>query len=1195
MSSRSVLVWMFVVVSSLFPLRATAQSFNGAITGVVSDASGAVVPDAALTLRNIATDQVVATTISGADGEYAFRNLAPSKYEVTATKDGFQQVALPDIVVPLSTQVRVDVTLPVGGLEQRVEVAGGSSVLNTTGTQEHGITPETLGQLPLIFETGPRSSAGFAVLMPGVSTGGRANAFDARINGGLQSGDEATVDGVSMQQGFMSQGGMVSIFQDFPMSPDMVSEVKVLTSNYAPEYGASLSGQIMAVTKSGGSDFHGAVFEYHRNDALNATQWGASEKNELRKNNYGANLGGPAKLPYLWSDRAKSYFYFNYEGYRQVGGSNQPTLSIPSLAERNGDFRDWRDSNGNLIPIYDPATIRSDGRGGFIKDQFMGCDGVTPNVICPSRISPTVGAWLQALPNPTSGGPTNNFLAPAIPDTILGNSDYYMGRYDLQLGASDHMFLSFWHQRAPAKFVSTLPQAIANETYSDPQNSWVNRFNYDRIFSSTLLNHMSMGYLNRNEGYGSVNQSFVDDFPQIAGVAGNNVPPVMQFSDGFEEFGNNAGVNVGNITTRPTFIINDMVTWTLTKHTLKFGMEFRKVMGNIHTNANQAGTFTFERGATGLLGVNSGSPIASFLLGAVDNADVSFRAVDSWYPRQHAWVFHAGDTWRMNEKLTLDYGLRWDYFSPSSEKFDRLSFFDPVGANPGAGGRPGRLAFAGDSYGEASFGARYPEDEWYGGFAPRLGAVYSLNDRTVIRAGYGIFYTQAFYPGWGGGIGLDGFSNTPTFNSSLGGLQPAFLLDQGFPQNFEAPPIIRSDYKNGQTITMANGNGSGYRPFDANKRPYSHQWNITVDRELGKDLALSVAYVGTLGRRLPSAIAPINAIDPRFLSMGNALYDEFQPGMTSLHGVPLPYAGWVEQMTGCPPSVAQALRPYPQYCDNFQGMNENYGESEYNSLQLKVQKRFSEGTFALVSYTLARTVSSGSDNTQSSAGSSWSGAQGVISPFERERNKTVTTDDVPHVFSAAFVYELPVGRGKRYLDQGGVANALLGGWQVSTVFRYTSGLPFFFRVNGTPCNVPAQFRAGCIPAITSLGSVFAQDKGSYDPNAGPLFNRDAFEPVSAFNFNYGRGNRIEEDVRGFAYKNQDISFIKNTRLPGGTNLQFRVEMFNMWNWHIFGARGTIMGSITDAFDLDLASPTFGNWKGGVSDPRNIQIAARFEF
>ena len=1185
MPVRCRVTWLSLTVLLSLPAPSIAQSFNGAILGVVKDASEAVVPDAAITLRNVATDTIVSTTVSGPEGQYAFRNLQPARYEVVATKDGFQQVVLSDLVVTLSAELRVDVTLPVGAQEQRVEVVGGSSVLNFSGTQEHGIAPETLQQLPLLFGSGPRSAASFAILMPGVSTGGGSNAFDARINGGLQSGDEATLDGVSMQQGFMSQGGMVSIFQDFPMSPDMVSEVKVLTSNYAPEYGSSTSGQIMAVTKSGGGEFHGAVFEYMRNDALNATQWGAAEKPELERHNYGANIGGPAKLPFLWSDNVKSYFYVDIEGYRQKGGSNAPTLSIPSLRQRAGDFTDWRDANGNLIPIYDPATLRSDGRGGFVKDQFMGCNGNQPNVICPDRINPLVTPWLQSLPNPTNDAPQNNYLAPPIPDTILGNSDYYLGRFDLQYRSNDHMFVSIWHQRAPAKFVSTLPQAIANETYSDPQNSWVSRFNWDRTFSGTLLNHLSMGYLNRNEGYGSVNQGFVGDFPQIAGVAGHNVPPTITFSDDFAQFGNNAGINIGNVTTRPTFILNDMVTWSRSAHTLKFGMEYRKIMGNIHANGNQAGTFNFGRGATGLLGINSGSPIASFLLGAVDNGNVDFRAADAWYPRQHAWVLHAGDTWRMNEKLTLDYGLRWDYYSPSSEKFDRFSFFDPNGANPGAGGLPGRLAFAGDGYGEASYGARYPEEEWYGGFAPRLGAVYALNDKTVLRSGWGIFYTQAFYPNWGGGISLDGFSNTPSFSSTLGGIQPAFFLEQGFPQNFAAPPLIESDFRNGQGIL--------YRPIDGNKRPYAHQWNVTVDRELGHNLSLSVAYVGSAGRRLPSSIDPINAIDPVYLSMGSQLYDEFAPGMTSLHGVPLPYEGWVEQMTGCAPSVAQALRPYPQYCDSLQGLNESHGKSHYNSLQMKLEKRFSDGIYALVSYTLSKTINSASDNTQREA-LTWSGAQGVISPFERERNSVIAVNDTPHVLSAAFVYELPFGTGKRWLDQGGVANTLLGGWQMSTVFRYSSALPLFFRVQGNACNVPDQFRAGCIPAIVNPGAVFAQDKDDFDPGEGPLFNTAAFEPVDAFNFYFGGGNRIEESVRGFSYRNQDLSFIKRTRLVGSTNLQIRIEMFNIWNWHNFSAPGSANNGIS-AFNTDLASPDFGTWNGTVTDPRNIQLAVRFEF
>jgi hypothetical protein len=1174
------------LMSLAFATAAAAQSFNGTIIGVVKDSSGGVVQDAALTLRNVATGQTVAAAVSADDGAYAFRNLAPAKYEVEATKTGFQTITHPNIEVTLGSIQRVDVTMPLGTLEQSVEVVGGSSVLHYTGTQDHGISPETLQELPLLVNGGPRSAANFAILMPGVSTGGQGSAFDARINGGLQSGDEATLDGVSMQQGFMSQGGMVSIFQDFPVSPDMVSEVKVLTANYEPQYGSTTSGQIMAVTKSGGANFRGALFEYHRNDALNARPWGADKKPKNLQNNFGGNIGGPVKTPVLWSDHVKSYFFFNFEGFRIKGGVNRPTLSIPSLQERTGDFTDWRDTSGNLIPIYDPATLRPNPNGsGFIKDQFMGCDGRSPNVICPNRISPLVQAWLNALPAPTSAGPLNNYIVPKpVPDTILAQSNYILGRYDLVLNNNDHFFLTIWHQAAPAKFESSLPQAIATETYSDPQESWVNRFNWDRTFTQSLLNHMSMGYLNRNEGYGAVDAKFVNDFPQIAGVAGHNVPPQIQFVNGeFNQLGSNAGVNVGNVTTRPTFIINDMVTWTKKTHTLKFGMEFRRIMGNVHSNTNEAGTFSFGRNATGLLGVTSGSPIASFLLGAVDNANVTYRAVSSDYPRQTAWVAHAGDTWQMTPKLTVNYGVRWDYYSPSSEKFDRFSFFDPNGANPGAAGRLGRLAFAGDQWGTASFGKPYPEDPWYGGIAPRLGAVYSLNDRTVLRTGYGIFYTQAFYPGWGGGISQDGFTNNAAFSSSTGGLAPAFLLDQGFPQDFLKPPVIQSDFRNGQSIL--------YRPFDANERPYAHQWNITVDRELMRDVSLSVAYVGTAGRRLPSSLAPLNALDPRLLSMGNALYDEFKPGMTSLDGVALPYPGWVEQMTGCAPSVAQALLPYPQYCDRLQGLNENHGKSLYNSLQIKAEKRFSRGFYALVSYTYSHLNTSGSDNTQRGQEASL-GVQGVLSPFDQGRAYVTALDDTPHVLSTAFVWEIPVGPGHNRLSSG-VAGALLGGWQASTIFRYSSGVPFYFR--SSTCNIPAQFRESCIPGIIDPAHVFAQDKGSFDPANGPLLNRAAFESPDSFNFYQGSGNPIEDTVRGFGYHNQDVTFIKNTKLPGNINFQFRAELFNIWNWHIYGARGNIFQLQTAGFNLDLASPKFGTWAGGVSDPRNVQIAARFEF
>ncbi|HVO09113.1 MAG TPA: carboxypeptidase regulatory-like domain-containing protein [Vicinamibacteria bacterium] len=1158
----------------LLPVASQAQSFNGSVSGTVVDPSGSAIAAAQMTLKNTAAGVELKRT-SEADGAYAFRNLVPGTYQLSVTFPGFQQYQT-SVDVRLNANVRLDVKLIVGAQTEKVEVVGAASDLSYSGQREDGIAPDTLSQLPLqMNSSGPRSSAAFVILMPGVTTGGDSSPYDARINGGTSTSEEAVLDGASMQEGFMSQGGMVAIYQDFPYSPDMVSEVKVITSTYEPQYGATTSGQVTAITKSGTDKFHGSAFEYFQDDAMNARQWGATDKSYLRKHNFGGNVGGPLKIPGLWSDSVKTYFYVDVEGYRQKGGATRSTFSIPSMKERNGDFSDWRDANGNLIPIYDPATTKVLPDGTVSRQPFPG------NIIPADRITPMAKQWLQYLPTPTSDGPLNNYLEPtAVPDTILGDTNYFFGRFDTYLGQKDHIFASLWFQRAPAKFYSDLPHEISNNTYSDPQNSSVHRLNWDHTFNTNLLNHVTFGYLNRNEGYGSINADAVDKLPQIAGVAAHDSPPTITFSDGFAQWGDPNGGNLGNITTRPTYQVSDLLTWIKGSHTLKAGAEYRNIGGNVHTHVNTAGTFGFGRGATGILGENSGNPVASFLLGAVDNANTNFYTVSSWYPRQTAWIFHAGDTWNVNSKLTVNYGLRWDYFSPASEKYDKLSFLDPNGANPSAEGLKGRLAFAGNGYGSASYGAPYPETKFYGAFAPRLGASYALNSKTVLRAGWGIFYDRAYYPDWGGGMNTEGFNANPAFSSSLGGLDPAFYLQDGFPQDFAPPPFIQSDYDNGKGIY--------YRALDANQRARSQQWSLTVERQFGRGTTVSLAYVGTHGERQFSNNNPVNVLDPKYLSLGTALNDEFQSGQTSLHGVPAPYAGWVEQMQNgsCPPSLAQALLPYPQYCGTLVAMNENNGKTTYHSLQAKVEKRLSAGSFLLVSYTLSRIYTDAADSVQKSS-DTWNGAGGVISPYEYSRNWALAANDVTHVLSAALVWDIPVGKGHQRLESG-AANAILGGWTLSTIFRYSSAIPLYFR--SSYCNVPGQFGAACIPS--SSGNIFAQDKGSYDPNKGPLFNINAFQPSTDFNFNWGDGPRITT-YRGFGYRNQDLSLFKTTKLYKDVNLQLRLEAFNIWNWHNFTNSGNTGNG--QAFNTDIASPNFGQWSGNVTAPRVLQVSARFQF
>lgn len=1190
-------IFLFFVLGFI-PALSIAGTMNGQISGTVTDPTGAVVPAAKLTLASVATG-AVATTTSGTQGLFSFPNLRPGVYNLTVSATGFKSYVQNGIEVAMAGSYRVDVKLELGAAIQKVEVSANASPLNYENpTKGGGISPQTLQQLPLLVAGNPRSAIAFAILEPGITTGGGGNPYDARINGGLQSGDEALLNGISMQEGFMSQNGMVSLYQDWPMTPDMVSEVKVLTSNYDVQYGSTTGGVLAAVTKSGTDQFHAGAYEYHRNTALNARPWGSATRPKDIEHDIGAYVGGPAKLPLLWSSKLKTYFYVNFEAFRIAGGVNQPVITLPTAQERQGDFSDWKDSSGNLIPIYDPATTQTNpnydaslplgpGNEPFTRQQFMGCDGLHPNVICasdPRLQNSLANQWLQFLPSTNLAGVTNNYRVPTpVPDTILAQTNYWLWTADQYYGSKHHFGEAVYYQVAPPKYSSVLPRQLATETFSDPQYSFVDRFNWDYTISPTLLNHAAFGYQNRNEGYGCVDTKYTDTMPQIAGVAAHNVPPVINFGNGYQGFGCDAGINDKNVTTRPTAIVNDMLTWVRGKHQLEFGFEFRYIAGNTHADGGQSGTFNFASSETGLPGINSGNSMASFLLEQVDSANSTFRSVASNYPRQHAWTWYVGDTWRTTRKLTLTYGVRWDQYTPSVEKWNKFSFFDPLGANPGAGGRAGRLVFAGNQWGPASYGRRAPEYLFKKGFAPRIGLAYAWDPKTVIRAGYGIFFSQAFYPGWGGGMSQDGFSNDVAFSSSPYGMTPAFILSQGFPQNFQRPPFIDQTFDNGKS-------GPLYRPLDANRLPYAQQWNLSVEHQFSHDLMVSAGYVANKGTRLPSVMEPLNVLNPSLLSsMGNQLNDTFQSGMTSLDGVPVPYPGWVDQMQSCSPTVAQALLPYPQYCGNLQGMNENGGSSTYHSLQMKVQKRFSGGLFLLGSYTYSKLLSTAVGNTQADA-TTWSGVDGVISPFERSRVKALAEDDVPQTLSVSFVYDLPFGRGKHFLSSSpGVVNAVVGGWEMSSIFRASSGLPYYFRSGY--CNVPGQFRMGCIPGVLSNANVFAQSKGSFDPAKGPLFNVNAFQPSTAFNFYAGNGPRIST-IRGFGYHSQSLAFIKNTKITERLNFQIRAEFFNVWNWHIFSNPGEWGGR---AFNNDVSGTNFGEWNGSVSDPRNIQVGARISF
>ncbi len=1163
-SKGIVLGFVFILSIGLcaFAPPALAQIGNASLGGTVMDPSGGVIADAELALTSQATG-FEAKAVSNERGEYTFRNLTPGTYDLKVTKTGFQNYVQKDIVLTINQFGRADATLKVGATS---------------------------------------ASAALAVLLPGISTGSSNQAFQARINGGQESGDEALLDGATMQEGFMSQSGMVSIHQDFQMSPDMVQEVKVLTSDYAPEYGSSTSGQITMVSKGGTTQYHAAAFEYGRNKALNANTWTNNFNGKPRppdnEHDFGANVGGPIKIPFLYhgTSRHRSFFYFDWESYHQAGGSNTPTISIPSALERSGNFTDWVDNTKPgkpLIPIFMPgnaSTACQTAAGVGPGQQFPG--NIIP-VACESGIAK---AYMAQLPTPTNTSATSNYTAPRpVPDTLTSNSNVFMTRIDHNYGDKDHFYFFWWRQFTGYNTATLLPVAIATESPTRPQNSPISRFNWEHIFSTTMTNHATFGYLNRNEGYGSENLSFLkgtNALPQVTvnGAPTPNALPAFTFSNGFNQVSNSNGPPNTNITVRPTWVFNDMVNKVRGHHTFTFGMEWRSVQGNIHQSNNQSGTYNFDGSATSSPSGSSGSPVADFFLGAVSGGNVDRRVVSAWYPRQTVWALHGNDSWKITPKLTFNFGLRWDYYTPSREKYNHFSFIDLVGPNPG--GIPGRLAFAGSSGGcsPACYGAPYPEKPWKKGFAPRLSVAYSYDQKTVVRAGYGVFFAQAFYPGWGGGMALDGFNLHQTFGTSIdpttGQTDPTFYLDNGVPAPAQAPPFISAGFDNGHNPSAANGNGSAYRPLDANRRPYSQQWNLTIERQLPHAVYLSVAYVGNKGTRLTSMLNPVNVLnpfdakikaleanttpieaicatttDPNILKGHNCGYvPELNATFTSdnqtLFGVKSPYSGWVNDLTkagsACSPTVAQALLPFPQFCGNLQGLNENHGNSIYHSF-----------------------------------------------------------DDVPQILSAAFVYDLPFGKGQKYANQGGAMNALVGGWQLSPILHWSKGTPMWFRASSSGnCLIVPQFRQNCLVGLVSGVNPFLQDPNSYDPSKGPLLNSAAFEAKGVFEpsgacptctgvYGYtGSGPRIS-NLRGPNAKNVDFSITKNTRIGERGNFQIRFAFFNAFNQHYFyNATNVNNQGSSFAFNKDVTAAGangFGTWDGSVSSPRTIQIGARVEF
>ena len=1150
----------------LVTASAYAQTTNGNIQGTVTDPGGATLV-ATVTARNLDTGLSLSTVTTEA-GLYSLPNLPPGRYSVTVEAPNLKKYTREGVTVQTGSTVSLDIQMQLGSISERVTVTSDASQLETA-TSDIGATVERtlVANLPLEVSGTVRNPVQFITLVPGFvgdvgNNPGSNSTDDFKVNGGQEGGTDILVDGVSIS--------LVSPNTQWNkgVSTDAVQEFKVLQSNFSPEYGASGDGIVSLTLKSGTNQLHASGYDFLRNRVLDANSWKNNTLGQRKpintQNDFGFTVGGPVYVPHVYHGRDKTFFFFAYEGFRfRTGGTS--VHSLPPESFRNGDF-------SALLPatqLFDPTTHLAIP-GNILKND--------PN-FKPSGVITKAFALLPA----TNGGLTNNVVDRTISSTT---ANLYDVKIDHIISLKQRFSFGFDHDNTQTGFTSSLSPIFGSNT---PQRTRYARFTHNYIFSPSVVNQFLAGFSRRFRG--EVSNSLGQGFPGkigLMGVQDTTFPCIKFFGGPYREELNNCGASqfADNV-----YQVNDSVSWVRGKHNFKFGGEARLLQFNVRRLTQSSGEFDFDPAQTSKNGVG-GDAVASALFGLVNQATLNFGGFSG--VRYKNFSFYGQDSYKLTPRLTLNYGLRYDYNLPATEAFSRFSAVDPTLANPGAGNILGAYTYFGTGPGRN--GRKRPQDTYKKAFGPRVGFAYSINDKTVLRGGYGIFYQPLKEGSFADQDGL-GFFNKETLTTA--NVAP-FQIDNGVPQILPTFGPFTPEGQNGNSGVILVPRNSG-RPADI------QSWNLDVQRQITKNLVVSVAYVGSKGTHLPALNIIPNQVNPAFLSLGSDLTKNATclsngtcPSAIAA-GVKLPYPGF----TG---NINQILRPFPQYGDFNQEDNsftpDRTGNSTYNALQVGVEKRFAQGLSFLVSYTVSKNITDAD-----SAGPGVSGFIGTNSfigqnSYNRRAEKAVSQLDTPQSLVASFFYELPVGHGKRYLNEGGLVDRIAGGWYVSGVVSYKSGLPT--TVYG-PCGATAGdvLFGGChftgIARVNVVPGVNETNKGSsFNTGTMPFWNPNAFTVAAPLTF--GNEPRSLDHARTFGGRNEDFSLGKKTRLFGEeATIDFKAEFFNIFNRHIYQAPSgfaTPLGNpFTPAFSPGCNSPLACGF-GAVTDasgPRTIQFGLRITY
>lgn len=1095
--------WLLLLAVAPAPLF--AQAVRAELTGRVTGADGATLPGAQVTARSLRTNDS-RVVVSGDSGFYTLPALPPGGYEVTVELAGFKRFVQNTVTLATGERLRLDVTLAIGGLEETVDVTGEPSTLRTESGSLGQVVPNaTIVGLPL----NGRSFISLITLAPGVAAP-PGSAFP-RINGGRPRVNEYLFDGVSVLQ---PEPGQVA----FTPVVDAIDEFKVETNSPSAEFGRFNGGVVNLTTKSGSNALSGSAFAFTRHESLNARNAFApagGQKPVFRRQQFGGVTGGPIA-------RDRTFFFADYQGTRQEIGRVRIS-TVPTLLQRQGIFTEA--VGGRAPQIFDPATTRpaADGStpGATTRDQFPN------NTIPADRIDPAARALLDRYPQPTTAATANNY-------TRVGNEttdqDQLDARIDHRITTSDRAFARLSYARDLSVPVTPLPDGSGAITSGAIGRTNTKAFalasNYTRIFSDRLLNELRVGYTRRS----------VDR----AALSGTLPTYVI---DGFQQLGPAANTFT-DFRTDVTHIVN-VLSWQRGAHAIKGGADLRLERLDIDQPPSPDGNFRFSTLFTDFPGrTNTGNPLASFLLGQVQtfSIDVQQRTL-----RPRAWIheYFVQDDWKPAANLTLSAGVRYTQNFPSTEVDDQGAIFNL---------QTQQLDYLGrDGYPRSGRDLR--KNNW----GPRLGVAWQLDDKTVVRSGYGLVWIE-----------LAGIT-TPFINPqfpflqtvtqrTLDNLTPAFTLAQG---PSVAPLPTTPDAGLGQGVfTVDRDLGGGY----------VQQWNVAVQRAITPTLSFEVAYIGSKITHIGIPDTNINQLTVEQLALGSALTQQ----------VPNPFYGQIpvsSSIGGPTISHAQLLKPFPRFT-TVSFYRNNVGDSNYHGVQMKLEQRFSAGLSALVCYTRSRLMDDASSVFDATVLTGPVANFPVADSFNRALERDLSTGDIPHVFVGSVVWQLPIGSngsGRKY-QPGGIVGALLADWDIAAIVTRQSGIPL------------AVTQATNFNAFAGFGTQRPNRIGdptlpSSEQTTARWFDTEAFSIAPQFTL----GNSSRNPVRGPGYANVDVAIARRFALPhamtGGhrTSLEIRVEAFNLTNTPPLGAPNTVAGT-----------PGFGAITS-AGDPRVLQLAAKVTF